>query len=258
MELTMAKMHSLERALIGAALVAVSALAWAHLLLGTSSDIMAMPMSEAGAGEWNLNLLNTALIMWGVMMVAMMLPGATPMIMTYLKIHQRRTASHKAIAPTWVFLAGYLAVWTAFGAAAALVQWALHHNVLLSSAMGNVGPLAGAALLMLAGIFQFSHLKQACLGKCQSPVGFLLTEWREGLSGAFIMGIRHGAFCAGCCWALMLLMFVGGVMSLAWMSGLAVYFLAEKLMPRPRLLSHIAGTALIVAGVLVIAASGFH
>lgn len=258
MELTMAKMHSLERALIGAALVVLAALAWAYLLTGTPSGSMAMPMSSGGTDGWNLNLLNVGLVMWGVMMVAMMLPGATPMVMTYINVCQRRTASRTAMAPTWMFLAGYLAIWTGVGGAAALVQWVLYHNALLSSAMGNVGPLAGAALLMLAGIFQFSHLKQACLGKCQSPVGFLMTEWREGPSGAFIMGVRHGAFCAGCCWALMLLMFVGGVMNLAWMVGLACYFLTEKLVPWPRRFSHVTGTVLITAGVLLIAVSGFH
>ena len=253
MELTLTKLHSLERALIGAALVVLAALSWMYILQGTATGSPTMPTSGISAGGWNLNLLNIAVVMWTVMMVAMMLPGAAPMVMTYTKICQRRTASHKAMTTTWAFLAGYLVLWATIGSAAALIQWALHHNALLSSAMGSVGPRSGAALLILAGGFQFSHLKQACLGRCQSPVGFLMTEWREGLSGAFIMGIRHGAFCAGCCWALMLLMFVGGVMSLAWMGGLALYFLAEKLVPRPRLFTHTTGTLLIAAGVVVFA-----
>lgn len=251
MELTMAKIHSLERALVGAALVVLAILAWAHMVAGDSAGGMAMPMAGTGADGWNLHLLNLSVIMWAVMMVAMMLPGATPMIMTYTRVYQRRVASQRAIAPTWVFIAGYLVVWTGFGIVAAVTQWTLHQTGLLSSAMGHVGPLSGAALLIMAGAFQFSHLKQACLGKCQSPLGFLMTEWREGLAGAFMMGARHGAFCAGCCWALMLLMFVGGVMSLAWMAGLALYFLAEKMVPWPRLFSHATGVILIVVGVVV-------
>lgn len=250
MELTMATIHLLERVLAGAALIMLAALAWVYMVTGDASGGMAMPM--AGADSWNLHLLNLSVIMWAVMMVAMMLPGATPMIMTYIKVHQRRVASHRAIAPTWVFMAGYLVVWTGFGIVAAVTQWALHQSALMSSAMGHVGPLSGAALLIVAGAFQFSRLKQTCLGKCQSPVSFLMTEWREGLTGAFVMGVRHGAFCTGCCWALMLLMFAGGVMSLAWMGGLALYFLAEKLVPWPQLVSHIAGALLIAAGTLII------
>lgn len=253
MELTMARMHSLERALVAAALVLLTLLAWTYLATGGASGGQAMPMAGTGTESWNLHLLNLSVVMWAVMMVAMMLPGATPMIMTYLRVYQRRQTSHRAMAPTWVFVAGYLVVWTGLGVAAAAMQWALHHGALLSSAMGHVGPLSGAILLIVAGVFQFSPLKQACLGKCQSPVGFLMTEWRDGLPGAFVMGARHGAFCTGCCWALMLLMFAGGVMNLAWMVGLALYFLAEKLVPWPRLFSRMTGALLIAAGAVVIA-----
>lgn len=255
MELTMARIHTLERALVGAALAALTVLAWAYMIPGDSSGDAPVSMAGAGAGGWNLHMLNLSVVMWVVMMVAMMLPGAAPMIMTYVRVHQRRVASQRAVAPTWVFMAGYLVVWTGFGVTAAITQWILHQTSMLSSAMGHVAPLSGAALLILAGAYQFSHLKQSCLGKCQSPLGFLMAEWREGLVGAFTMGARHGAFCAGCCWALMLLMFVGGVMSLAWMVGLAFYFLAEKLVPWPRVFSHATGAVLIAAGILVIA---FH
>jgi len=248
MELTMAKTHSIERALIGAALAVMTALAWGYMATGNSSGGMAMPMTGTGAESWSLHLLTMNVIMWTVMMVAMMLPGATPMIMTYTRIYQRRVASKRAMAPAWVFIAGYLAVWTVFGIVAAVAQWTLHQAALLSSAMGHVGPLSGAALLIVAGAFQFSSLKAACLTKCQSPVGFLMHEWRDGKVGAFSMGVRHGAFCTGCCWALMLLMFVGGVMSLLWMGGLALFFLAEKLVPWPRRFSHATGALLIAAG----------
>lgn len=179
MELTMARVHSLERILVGAALVVLTVLAWAYMVTGDSSGDMAMPVTGSEAQGWNLHLLNVSVIMWVVMMVAMMLPGAAPMIMTYIRVHQRRVASHRAVAPTWVFMAGYLVVWAGFGVTAATTQWMLHQTSMLSSAMGHVAPLSGAALLILAGAYQFSRLKQSCLGKCQSPLGFLMTEWRE-------------------------------------------------------------------------------
>lgn len=252
MELTMAKLHSLERALIATALALLTVLAWAYLATGSSADGMAMPMAGSGGNAWNPHLLGISLIMWAVMMVAMMLPSATPMIMTCVKVYQHRKVSRRAMSPTGLFLAGYLTVWTGFGVVAALLQWSLHQTALLSSAMGHLGPVSGGVLLIMAGAFQFSHLKQACLGKCQSPLGFLMTEWREGLAGAFVMGVRHGAFCTGCCWALMLLMFVGGVMSLVWMIGLAIYFLAEKLLPWQRLFSQVTGLVLIASGTLIL------
>lgn len=129
--------------------------------------------------------------------------------------------------------------------AAAVMQWALQQGALLSSPMGHVTPLLGGTFLIIAGAFQFSDLKQACLNKCRSPLSFLMTEWREGNSGALIMRLRHGAYCTGCCWALMLLMFVGGVMSLVWMAGLAAYFLAEKI-------SRICGILLFGAGIVIL------
>jgi len=240
MELTMAKIHSWERAATGASLGILTALAWAY---------MAMPMTmAAGSG---LSFLGLGTVMWMVMMAAMMLPGAAPMIMTYIRVHQRRRQLEKAAVPTWLFMAGYLAVWAAFGAVAAVAQWALHANTLMTSAMGHLEPLLGGCLLVVAGAFQFSSLKQACLSRCQSPITFLMTEWRDGAIGAFTMGARHGAFCTGCCWALMLLMFVGGVMNLAWMAVLALYFLAEKLVPWPQTFSRITGAALMVGGLLV-------
>jgi predicted metal-binding membrane protein len=190
--------------------------------------------------------------MWTVMMVAMMFPSAGPMILTYARVHQKKAEHGLASVPTWLFVAGYLAVWTGLALLLALAQWGLHQSELLSSAMGRVGPLLGGGLLITAGAFQFSRLKEACLGKCRSPLSFLMTEWREGHGGALMMGIRHGIFCTACCWALMLLMFVGGVMSLAWMVSLSLYFLLEKLLPPAAQLSRVTGALLIVAGTMVI------
>jgi len=244
-ELTMTRMQSRQRMLIGAALAALTLLAWAYLVMPGGNAGMGTPTASS------LNMLALSIIMWSVMMVAMMLPGAGPMILTYARIHQQRQTNGSSTVPIWVFLTGYLTIWLSFGIAAALLQWGLHQSALLSSAMGRAGPLLAGGLLITAGAFQFSYLKQVCLSKCRSPLSFLMTEWREGTAGALVMGIRHGAFCTGCCWALMLLMFVGGVMNLAWMAALALYFLAEKLMPSGEWLSRVTGVALIGAGIAV-------
>lgn len=256
---TMDRMHARERALIGVALVLLSLLAWAylvrHAMPSGMPSAMANPMAMAGETGSGIELLAVNALMWTIMMVAMMLPSAGPMILTYARVHQEKAANGLASVPTWLFVAGYLAVWTGLALLLALAQWGLHQSELLGSAMGRVGPLLGGGLLIAAGAFQFSRLKQACLGRCRSPLGFLMTEWREGHAGAAIMGIRHGAFCTGCCWALMLLMFVGGVMSLTWMAGLALYFLAEKLLPGMEAITRLTGVLLIAAGVVLALAS---
>ena len=248
MTLTMSRIQVRERVVISVALVTLTLLAWGFLMLTGSSSSMTMPMSMAGSRGWSLGMALVSALMWCVMMVAMMLPSAGPMILTYARVHQQRAVHGKAVAPTWCFVAGYLAVWTGFGLLAAATQLSLQQHLLLSSAMGSVNPTLGGGLLILAGVFQLSPIKQACLSKCRTPLSFLMTEWREGAAGALVTGIRHGGYCLGCCWALMLLMFVGGVMSLLWMAGLALYFLLEKLAPRACSLSRLSGALLIGAG----------
>ena len=244
MDMTASRIHHLERASLLAALATLTLLAWWMMVAQPGMGAM---MNRGTAATLALNT-----IMWCVMMVAMMLPSASPMILTYARVHQSRASNRRATVPTWVFMIGYLAVWGAFSLMAAMAQWALHQGALLSSAMGHVGAVPGGGLLILAGLFQFSGLKQACMDKCRSPLSFLMTEWRDGVSGALVMGMRHGAFCAGCCWALMLLMFTGGVMSLLWRAALALYFLAEKLLPWPRQMGYATGTLLVLGGAALI------
>ncbi|NAO97189.1 DUF2182 domain-containing protein [Halomonas sp. MG34] len=257
MELTMSTLHARERLLTWLALITLSILAWGYLIMHGMHAQMPMDGGMASASDNGMSLLVTVTLMWSVMMVAMMLPSASPMLLTFLRIHQQREREAGASAATWVFIAGYLAVWLAFAVAAAIMQWALQQSALLSSSMGHVTPLLGGALLVTAGAFQFSDLKQACLNKCRSPLSFLMTEWREGNGGALIMGLRHGAYCTGCCWALMLLMFVGGVMSLVWMAGLALYFLAEKLLPQAERISQISGFLLAGVGVIILLSAAY-
>lgn len=239
---------SLERASIGAALVGLTLLAWGYLSLHGAHGAMSLP----GSGNEDVMLLMLSTLMWSVMMVAMMLPSAFPMIFTFTKVQQRQASAGRMTAPTWLFVAGYLCVWVGFSMVAAITQWSLHEYALLSSTMGKVGPLLGGGILITAGLFQFSKLKQACLRMCRTPLGFLMAEWRDGLGGALVMGSRHGLYCTGCCWALMLVMFVGGVMNLALMAALAVYFVAEKLLPRAQQFSQLTGALLVGLGMLAI------
>jgi len=251
MAATMETMHAREQMMISAALVGITLIAWAYFLVPAPGGEMGNAMTMSGGSGTGLSMLTANVMMWSVMMVAMMLPSASPMILMYTRMRQQRAVRRGVSVPTWVFIAGYLAVWVGFGVIAALMQWLLHQSALLSSAMGKVGPWLGGGLLVTAGVFQFSGLKDACMTRCRSPLSFLMTEWRDGVGGALMMGVRHGAFCTGCCWALMLLMFVGGVMNLLWMAALTVYFLAEKLLPYPAVVGRITGAVLAIAGGVV-------
>jgi len=191
-------------------------------------------------------------VMWAVMMVAMMLPSAAPMILTFAAVQRRRQAQGGAFVPTGVFIAGYLLVWAAFSLLATSAQYGLERAALVSPMMGKVAPWLGAALLIGAGLFQFAPLKDVCLDKCRSPLSFIMTDWRDGTRGALVMGLRHGAYCAGCCWALMALLFVGGVMNLLWVAALALFVLIEKVVPAGGRLGKAGGFALIAWGAWIV------
>jgi predicted metal-binding membrane protein len=167
--------------------------------------------------------------MWGVMMAGMMLPSATPMILLYAAV--QRKGSPWPLARTGVFVLGYLLIWTAFALAASALQKLLAERALITPAMALTSRRISGGVLILAGVYEVTPLKQDCLRYCRGPVAFITSHWRQGFSGAFRMGIRHGLYCTGCCWALMLLLFVGGVMSFAWIVGLAALILVQKLVP---------------------------
>ncbi|HRP76345.1 MAG TPA: DUF2182 domain-containing protein [Rhodocyclaceae bacterium] len=248
-----------ERMTIGAALVLITLLSWAYMLrmaLGAPDhghghmELIAMPAPSG----WDWHLLGLSATMWCVMMTAMMLPSAAPMVLSFARVHARRRLQGGAVVPTGIFVAGYLAAWGAFGIVAAVAQMVLHEAALLSSSMGSLAAQSGGILLIAAGLVQFSPLKTACLEKCRTPLSFLLAEWREGRMGAVVMGLRHGAFCVGCCWALMLLMFVGGVMNLLWMAALTMLVLLEKVVPNGHTFGRVSGAVLIVGGMWVLGA----
>lgn len=192
--------------------------------------------------------------MWIVMMAAMMLPTATPMILLHATLARRRHVLQRAaLAANGLFVLGYVAVWSAFALGATVLQWALAEAALLSPMMQASSKGLAGALLVAAGIYQFTPLKQACLRNCRSPLDFIMSHWRNGPAGAYAMGLRHGAYCLGCCWTLMLLLFVGGVMSLAWIAGLASFVLVEKLAPYGHWTTRLAGVALLGWGAVVLA-----
>jgi predicted metal-binding membrane protein len=181
------------------------------------------------------------------MMVAMMLPSAAPAILLYARVRKIRS-SDPAIADTWVFLAGYVGVWLFFSVAAAAAQ-----RLVASSSMMIENRFAQGALLLAAGVYQLSPLKNACLGECRSPAAFISRHWRSGCDGAVLLGVRHGLYCIGCCWTLMALLFVGGVMNFVWIVGLTLVVAVEKLAPRGPLIGKAAGVALAAWGVAKLA-----
>jgi predicted metal-binding membrane protein len=236
----------LEDLVVLGCLAAAALLAWLWLAGGAATDhAMAMPST------WSAAYLGPAFAMWALMMVAMMLPSAAPMILLHARV-----AGHRGRRAGWLesllFALAYVAVWTGFAAAAALAQAALIAAGLLHAVALSTGDAGlAAALLAAAGVYQFSEAKRACLHQCRSPLSFILRSWRPGLSGAMRLGFRHGLYCLGCCWLLMVLLFVGGVMNLAWIAALATLFIAEKYAPRRWRLSRLVGIGLLAAATAV-------
>ena len=245
-----------DRAMVVSGLLLIAALAWGYTVylargvggsdVGTS---MAMPnMQSWGAVDWG-----SMFVMWSVMMVAMMVPTAAPMILLFATVNRKRKERQHPYVPTIVFTLGYVLVWTGFAAVATAGNWVLHTHALLSSMMGESSSnYVGAALLLSAGAFQWTPLKYVCLSRCRSPIGFLMTEWREGTVGALAMGLKHGTFCLACCWILMSLLFVLGVMNLMWIAALAAFVLLEKVVPAGKWVSRASGLLLLVWGFLVL------
>ena len=242
---------------VGTGIALVLSASWAYVVwmvwgmehMDAVADSLLMP----GMMDWSGRDLVLVFIMWAIMMAAMMLPSAAPMLMMFARIAEGRSTRARASLATGVLGIGYLAVWTAFGLVATLSQWGLLEARLINPMMASASVYLSAALLVAAGIYQWTPLKNACLTRCRSPLSVLLTEWRPGMSGAFAMGLRQGAYCTGCCWLLMALLFVFGVMNLLWIAALALFVLLEKLLRQPRWFAQGAGILLIAWGALVAA-----
>ena len=241
-----AALPSRDLSIIVAGVVGLTALAWFDLWQQTATMdartgmAMAMPRTM----PWNVPDLIAAALMWSSMMIAMMLPSATPMLLFFSGIQRTRQKEGKTAVPTGLFVAGFLLIWLAWSQLAAGLQWTLQALLVLSPQLTTRLPFA-ITFLLLAGVYQFTSWKHACLARCQTPLGFLLTQWREGPWGALHMGARYGAYCVGCCWALMGLLFVVGVMNLLWIALLAILVLTEKAVRGPWL-GRVTGLALVV------------
>lgn len=238
-----------DRAVMLLSLGLLTFISWAYMWY-LAADAMAL--CSVNTRPWRAADLLSDFAMWSVMMVAMMVPSTSPMILAFAGMNRARREKSMPFAPPAAFIAGYLATWTAFSALATLAQEALRSAALLSPMMVASSRLLGGVLLIAAGIFQWTPFKNACLSHCRSPLGFLLTEWRDGRAGAFRMGWRHGRFCVGCCWLLMALLFVMGVMNLWWVAGIAAFVLIEKLLPGGRHIARVAGAAMIGCGIWLI------
>jgi predicted metal-binding membrane protein len=249
-DLVLAKLLRHDRAIVVVGAAFITLIGWAYLFYEDWSmqhmDLVAMAMPSNGA--WGLMDLLMIFAMWAVMMAAMMVPSATPMLLTFATVVRSRRAQERSLGPVWVFLAGYLVLWTAFSLAATLAQWALHSLLLISPMMVGTSPVLGSVLLVLAGIYQWTPFKQACLRHCRTPLQFLLAYWQDGTAGAFLIGLRHGTYCLGCCWLLMAVLFAVGVMNLAWIAALSVFVLLEKIIPRGLWVAKVAGLILIGFG----------
>ncbi len=242
------------RRVIGLAIAAVTLLAWVYLFhlsrqmsAAAADETMMAAMGMAMTAPWTWTDLLLTFVMWTVMMVGMMAPSVTPVLL--LAANAPRSERH-VIPPVLLFGAGYLLVWVGFSAIATVTQWLLHAGALLSPAMAASSPRIAGAILIGAGLYQLTPLKNMCLTHCRSPIDFLMSHWRGGRAGPIRMGVHHGLYCLGCCWALMAVLFAVGVMNLLWVAGLALLVLVEKMMPATVLVSRMAGAALLIAGAI--------
>jgi predicted metal-binding membrane protein len=252
-----------DRQAVVAALIAVIAMAWVWILFGAGTGMSAMDMLvRPGAGSmagmmapaaWTLGYAGIMFAMWWVMMAAMMLPSAAPILLLFARINRKQKAAGRPFIPTGIFAAGYLVAWGGFSLLATGLQWELERLGLLSPMMVTTNYWLGGAILIAAGVWQLTPIKGMCLRHCRSPMGFLVQSWRPGRGGTFRMGLEHGSFCPGCCWFLMGLLFFGGIMNLFWIIGLAIFVLLEKTVPMGSWIGRIVGVGVAAWGVLLLA-----
>lgn len=228
--------------ILGLSLVGWGLLAWMALDMGHPVAQLTMP----GSSSWTAAHVFAILAMWAVMMAAMMLPSALPTVLTFARLCERAGERPRL----WSFVLAYLLVWLGFSIAATAAQWVFQNANLVNLMVVSTSAWLSGSLLVIAGVYQFSPLKRICLGHCRTPIGFLIGEWRAGVAGAFKMGLRHGLFCLACCWALMALLFVGGVMNLPWIAALSIAVAIEKLAPHGQKVALTIGVGLIAAGAI--------
>ncbi len=240
-----------DRAVVLSSLVAVSAIAWlylVHIALNMAAFPASMEAVMTDTKPWNAVDFLLMFVMWAVMMVGMMMPGAAPMILLFATVNRKIRESGSPYVSTSLFALGYVLAWTGFSMVATVLQWQLHALALLSPMMVSTSGILGGLLFVAAGIYQWTPLKHVCLKNCRSPLDFILNHWREGPSGTLRMGLEHGTYCVGCCWFLMGLLFIGGVMNLLWVAAIALFVLGEKVLPSGKWLTSISGGAMVLVG----------
>jgi predicted metal-binding membrane protein len=262
-----------DRMITLAGLLILCALAWLYIVKGVGLGMSARQMTtlaffphqqsqapdvDTGGSAWGLATWALMIGMWWIMMIAMMTPSAAPAILLYARVHRNAVAREQVrdeVAPIGAFATGYLSVWLGFAVGAAALHWALERSELVSAMMmGSRSRWLSGAVLIAAGLYQLTPLKNVCLAQCRAPAAFLARHWRPHASGALQLGARHGAYCVGCCWMLMALLFVGGVMNLIWIAALTTMVLIEKVLPRGQWIGRGAGVALAGWGVATLVA----
>ena len=260
-----------DRMIVAGTLILLIVLAWGYVLWlvdvmrmgGMEMPGMRVVANPLGAAmipalqPWSVTEFALMFVMWTTMMFGMMVPSAAPMILIYARVGREAEKKGKPLAGTAYFVAGYLLSWTAFSLFATAGQWMLEQASLLTPMMVSASTIVGGIVLVAAGVFQWMPLKNTCLNHCQAPLMFIQRHggFRRQPLGSLRIGFHHGLYCVGCCWALMALLFVGGIMNLLWIAGIAIFVLAEKVIPLGNILSRMAGVALIAAGVWLIGAS---
>lgn len=252
-----------DRWIVLGGLVLVIVLSWIYLLLGAGMGMTGLEMTRLSSGEgmamkmgeavmqpaaWSFGYALMMFFMWWIMMIAMMLPSATPAILLAAALNRKASADRSPYGSSVYFTGGYLLAWALFSCIAVVVQWGLTASGLLSSLMHSISPVLTGGILITAGLWQLTPIKHACLRHCRSPAKFLTHHRRRGNFGSLVMGLEHGAYCVGCCWFLMALLLVGGVMNLYWIMGLAVYILIEKVFPKGKRIGQIVGLCLVAWG----------
>ncbi|RUW58886.1 DUF2182 domain-containing protein [Mesorhizobium sp. M7A.F.Ca.US.008.03.1.1] len=275
-----------DRVVVMAALVVIAVLAWAYVLWLAADMVMpGSPLPDSGGGDMagmdmsNMDGSNTGMAgidmgaavapgfrawaladfaftftMWAVMMVGMMTPSVAPMLLLYAGVGRKARADGRPIASTGWFFAGYLAVWVVFSLLATGAQWLLARLALLDPSMATGSAILGGLVLIAAGLYQWTPMKGVCLRQCQAPIAFLAGHggFRSAPLGALRLGMDHGAYCLGCCWALMALLFVGGVMNVLWIAGIAILVLLEKTVPTGQLIPRVSGALMAAIGTWIV------
>jgi predicted metal-binding membrane protein len=245
-----------DRFIVLMALPFICVLSWLYLIylrnqmypMTMDAVFFAMPMTS----QWSGTDFVLLFLMWLVMMIAMMTPSITPLVIIFTLINRKRGQQQNPYASSGYLLSGYFLVWAAFSLLATFLQWLLQRVSLLNPEMVTTSKVLGGIILIIAGIFQFTPLKNTCLHNCRSPISFIHQHWKDGKTGAVRMGIQNGIYCLGCCWILMLLLFVSGIMNILWIAIISLFVLLEKVLSSVKFISPVAGIALIAYGIIVL------